>query len=570
MGSENQQKIVWDNTNIAESYPGITFPLTFSFIRHAYANVYAHFLRSIGVSQKRVLDAASIYENLLGHIHGHVYYNVHNWYRLISFLPGYRYNKDFLEAMWNPARKLQKNKQKKSFWQTIKLIPLASFFLSKILLAGSAVKRFVKDFKVKYERFSSEDLSSYTINDLVRRQKNIEESFFNAWAVPILNDFRVMIFHGMLKKIIFSLVGKDGEHILPTLLTKHLELASIEPILALKKISDAMNASGLDSNVKSRDILWKEITTKGEYLALKEALLEYINKFGHRNPSELKLESPTMDEDPKMVLDLLKLYSKDTKRITLQSKDNDEIMVLQFLRWTFKKRYPVKYIFLWPFVCWIHKIAKRAIAAREEMRLLRSLGFGLVRRNFLEIGNKFAHGGIIYQQRDIFFLKREEVLSYEENVIHDFRKIIQGRKSIFEQYGKEETPGRRIVTLATDFEVYAPEQPEEVNTEMRLLRGIGGSAGIVRGTVICMKVFDSSTDVKGKILVTQQTDPGWTLIFPLITGIVTERGNILSHAAIVSRELGIPGVLAVDRATDLLKNGMHVELNGSTGTVTIL
>src|SRR3989344_8658369 len=194
--------VIWDNTNIAESYPGVSLPLTFSFIKNAYANVYKNFLLAVGVSGKRVQDSASIYSNLLGHIHGHVYYNALNWYEMIKLLPGYAHNKEFLESMWNPAKKLQAEKTKLKLATALRLAPSLLFFMYKIYTVRWKVAPFVEYFKQKYDVFSLEPIGGYSLVQLADRYRRLEETFFSAWSVPIINDFRVMIFHGLLKRIV--------------------------------------------------------------------------------------------------------------------------------------------------------------------------------------------------------------------------------------------------------------------------------------------------------------------------------------------------------------------------------
>jgi pyruvate,water dikinase len=74
---------------------------------------------------------------------------------------------------------------------------------------------------------------------------------------------------------------------------------------------------------------------------------------------------------------------------------------------------------------------------------------------------------------------------------------------------------------------------------------------------------------KGDILVTRQTDPGWVVVFPLISGLIVERGGMLSHGAIVSREFGIPAIVGVDSATTKIKDGDRLILNANSGEITI-
>ena len=73
-----------------------------------------------------------------------------------------------------------------------------------------------------------------------------------------------------------------------------------------------------------------------------------------------------------------------------------------------------------------------------------------------------------------------------------------------------------------------------------------------------------------EILVTEHTDPGWVLLFPSAAGLLVERGSLLSHSAIVARELGLPTVVAIDGLTAWLNDGDQIEFDGSTGKVSRL
>ena len=98
-------------------------------------------------------------------------------------------------------------------------------------------------------------------------------------------------------------------------------------------------------------------------------------------------------------------------------------------------------------------------------------------------------------------------------------------------------------------------------------QGLGCCPGIVRGPV--RVVFDPRTvplDQRA-ILVAEHTDPGWIMIFPSATGVLVERGSLLSHAAIVARELGIPAIVSVPGVTRWLRDGDWVEMDGATGRV---
>ena len=98
-----------------------------------------------------------------------------------------------------------------------------------------------------------------------------------------------------------------------------------------------------------------------------------------------------------------------------------------------------------------------------------------------------------------------------------------------------------------------------------------GSAGKAEGVVRRIDDPEHADELKtGEILVTSQTNIGWTLLFPRASGIVTDIGAPLSHAAIVARELGIPAVVNCGDATMRLNTGYKVYLDGAKGTVEIL
>jgi pyruvate,water dikinase len=100
------------------------------------------------------------------------------------------------------------------------------------------------------------------------------------------------------------------------------------------------------------------------------------------------------------------------------------------------------------------------------------------------------------------------------------------------------------------------------------LRGIGASHGTVRGTARVARNIEEAMHVEsGSILVCPFTDPGWTPLLDRVVGVVTETGGMLSHAAVICREFGIPAVLGVPEATARIPDGARVVLHGGEGFV---
>jgi pyruvate,water dikinase len=89
----------------------------------------------------------------------------------------------------------------------------------------------------------------------------------------------------------------------------------------------------------------------------------------------------------------------------------------------------------------------------------------------------------------------------------------------------------------------------------------------VRGAVRVVTDPRNAVIKPGEILVAERTDPGWIMLFASATGLLVERGSLLSHSAIVSREMGIPSIVSIPGITKALQTGDQVEMNGSTGSV---
>ena len=102
------------------------------------------------------------------------------------------------------------------------------------------------------------------------------------------------------------------------------------------------------------------------------------------------------------------------------------------------------------------------------------------------------------------------------------------------------------------------------------LFGLGCCPGIVKGKVRLVKDPKEIKSLNGDILVTSSTDPGWVTLFPTTSAIIVERGSLLSHSAIVSREMGIPCIVGVSNVLKTLKTGDLIEMNGSTGEIKIV
>jgi pyruvate,water dikinase len=189
----------------------------------------------------------------------------------------------------------------------------------------------------------------------------------------------------------------------------------------------------------------------------------------------------------------------------------------------------------------------------------------------VEIGKRLVTEGRLKDPRDVFYLELEEILGYADGTgaSVSLGDLAEARKREFTGFKEKLPPPDRFSTYGAphDYETFESEEAKVVVTHGDALQGIGCCAGVIRGRARVVTDPKSAVLKPGEILVAQQTDPGWVMLFPSASGLLVERGSLLSHSAIVSREMGIPAVVSLPGLLQWITDGEMVELNGRTGTV---
>lgn len=205
------------------------------------------------------------------------------------------------------------------------------------------------------------------------------------------------------------------------------------------------------------------------------------------------------------------------------------------------------------------------LSARERMRQVSTQCYAVVRAWVVEAGRRFADEGRLERPGDVFMLETSELIALARgDEPPELADRIAFRRAMYEGYRDFSPPpelGRAL----------RPSQPGGEGDRGEVLTGLGCSPGIAEGTV---RVIGSLAELgelrREDILVTRFTDPGWTPALGLVAGVVTEVGGMLSHAAVIGREYGIPAVLNLPGATTVLTSGQRVRIDGAVGTVEIL
>ncbi|MDR1688705.1 MAG: hypothetical protein LBS21_08870 [Clostridiales bacterium] len=549
---------IWDNSNIAESYNGITTPLTFSFIRLAYEHVYREMCRMLGVKESKIAENDYIFTHMLGRCDGQVFYNMLSWYKLVAILPGYKTNAKFMEQMMGVKEELPPHVRK--------LLPNPSdstVFTAVIKLLRHHLtneKKVAGFFKLLNATMKTRDLSDLSISELAFYYRELEGKLLKNWEAPVINDFFSMIFYGLLKNAAKNWCSLQDENQINALLRNTGDIISAEPAKRVREMAELLQGNTeIIESLKNDGIL--EISRKLP-LIIKIKADEYLEKFGDRCINELKLESETLNDNP------LPLYRAVGNFAVKLSAGEVKTLEDNFSESEILKKAGLKK----PLLKWILKHARKTIRNRENLRFERTRVFGAVRSIFKEIGMRFASFGVLENAEDIFYLECAEALNYAEGTgtTQNLRALSNIRKN--EYAGFKRLPYDRFETYDcfSLSERHTPQNENEIIVSGGGLTGLGCCPGIVRGRARVITEPSGAVILPGEILVAERTDPGWIMLFPVAAGVLVEYGSLLSHAAIVVREMGIPAVVSVRNLLKAVKTGDLIELDGEKGLVKII
>jgi phosphohistidine swiveling domain-containing protein len=202
-----------------------------------------------------------------------------------------------------------------------------------------------------------------------------------------------------------------------------------------------------------------------------------------------------------------------------------------------------------------------------------------VRLVLVAAGRRLVDAGALDDPEDVLFLHYNELrtLMAEQSAL-DARTLASDRRDEREDQTSLRPPDwiGTATESALGFPYYTlwgfPEKfhrpPPERADE---LHGLAGSPGVVEGIARTVASLDEADQVQeGEVLVCQMTNPAWVVLFTKIAALVTDAGGIASHPAVVAREFGLPAVVGTSIATQRIKTGDRIRVNGSTGVVELL
>jgi phosphoenolpyruvate synthase/pyruvate phosphate dikinase len=288
---------------------------------------------------------------------------------------------------------------------------------------------------------------------------------------------------------------------------------------------------------------------------------EFLAKFGCRSTVELDLGVKRWSEDPTYVMNLVETYMADRMYARNIAEVHETAARVERL------------------IDDVYQAVKRDKGERRARKLRRQIVdarraggmreypkfaivriLALAREVMLGVGREYRALDLIDEAEDIFFLYPEEIRAKQGLK----QRVAANRAAYRREMARTSIPRVLLNTGETYYSAQA------IDPNSKVLQGMPLSPGAYAGTV--RVVFDPNTsDLReGEVLVTESTNPAWTPLFMAAKGLIMEYGGPVSHGGIVAREYGIPAVVGIPSATNVLQDGQLVRVDGESGIVEIL
>ena len=495
--------ITLDNSNIIESYPGVSLPLTQSFVKEVYTAIFTSAVYNLTQDNDLVTKLSDTLNNMVEAVNGRMYYYIDNWYKILKLLPFSNKIISIWQEMLGVTNKHVNTNIKFDFDTKFKVLKSVLYYLKH---TPSEMDKLGDYFDSNYNIWKKRVKNSKSVKEDLIIYKNLLYGICNKWHITLYNDMYAFIFTWLADKNNISDI-------------KNME--SMKPVQKMRELVEIAQIHGIKSPL---------------YIENREA---YISEYGDRGAGELKLETHTYRTHPELLDDVV-TNSLDKYEYSDNKHTNKNIDF-------FAKR------------------AKIGIANREKSRLNRAKIYGLIRELMLNIGTRLFNEGLIDNIEDVFYLTLDDLRQREDINLKETIDKHKAEIAIFETY-----PAISRLVYCNHIERSKFKLASAVSKYGdQALQGEVVSYGRVEAEAIVVDDPMTCGDTKGKIIIAKSTDPGWVFIIQDAVGVITERGSVLSHTAIVTRELDKPSLVNVKGITDIVKTGDIVELDAYNGEVHI-
>jgi pyruvate,water dikinase len=556
---------VWSNVNVGEALPGVATPFTWS-VAGAFSE--AGFRRAFAALGCRVPKHA----RLVGNVHGRIYLNLTQFMRIAAQVPfldprtlvelGGGWGGDELAVQVQDI-------SRRGFYARLPMT--ASRLLREQLRLDDDVEAFEAFAEKQWRAQSALDLTILPDEGVARRLRDIQALLERTGTVMLTSASSTLGAHLALRTVLRRVAPAQAYSLVQSLTSGIRDLESARPGMGV------MHVAALARREPEACAVIERETTVG-FDALPEgptrrALQSFIDLYGDRAVREAELSTPRWKEDPRPVLRMLRAALRtDTERVegTLaRAKAQADAEMARLV--------PTLNVIEQTLVRHLVVRAQRSARLRERMRAWVTRVLGMLREAALDADRRLLRrdpdlasdwralvegGSSLASVRSVFFLTIDEVVVALRAARTDLAPLVRARRGELARDQARPDPPATFVGV--------PPPVVMPPSGGHLMRGLAASPGVVEGRARVLVREDEMDALQpGEILVVHTTDVGWTPLFLVAAGIVTELGGPLSHAAVVAREFGVPSVVNVVGATRAIRTGDLLRVDGDRGIVTL-
>jgi len=544
------ERTIWTNANVGEALPGPATPLTWSVALAFQEKGFAHVFKVIGC---RVPPGVK----LVSSFNGRFYLNLSAMLEIASQIPVMDPREALeLGGVTGIPENLFPSRRLGSF-VFLRNLP---FTVRQVMSTFVVIDRDVREYEKKFEDdrrgFSAFFEADFTDEDLAGRFDWLSGLLDRTGKVMLSCMTFSLASHLLLRQVFHRWFGDDARRLERETMTGFSEIESAAPGLSLWHIAETFRACPRDLETlmtsNSLDLTLRSFPPDSK---VHRALSGFLAAYGHRGIKEAELASPRWREDPTFLFETLKSYLAsrgDSVAGLMERQKNTRLRAAREVesRLNLIERSLARHLL---------EMARKYTRLRERMRARVTEVLGMFRKAALEAGQRLTG-----DEEAAFFLTQGEIKAY-----------LTGRLRRPETLIHERCEQHRRDVLAPDppnlFMGYPPQWRPPTRQEGRTLLGVAASPGRGEGMAHVLRDPGSASSFKpGQVLVIPHADVGWTPLFLVASAIVTDIGGILSHAAVVAREYGVPMVMNTRLATSKIRTGDALLVDGDRGVVYIL
>ncbi|MDP9151964.1 MAG: PEP-utilizing enzyme [Myxococcota bacterium] len=554
---------VWSNVNVGEALPGVATPFTWS-VAGAFSE--AGFRRAFAALGCRVPRNA----RLVGNVYGRIYINLTQFMRIAAQVPfldprtlvelGGGGGGDELAAQVRDV-------SRRGFYARLPLT--ASRLLGEQLRLDDDVAIFEAVAEKQWRAQSALDLTILPDEGVARRLRDIQVLLERTGTVMLTCASSALGAHLALKTMVGRVAPLDTERLTQSLTSGIRDLESARPGIGIAHV-----AALARREPEARAAIERESTAGLDALPegpTRRALHSFFELYGDRAVREAELSTPRWKEDARPVLRMLRA----ALRMDARQVEGSLARAKQHAAGEMARLLPRLNVLEQTILRHLVARTQRAARLRERMRTWVTRVLGMMREAALDCDRRLlrrdpeleadwravvASGSDLASVRSVFFLTIDEAAGALRVSRMELAPLVRSRRAEFARDRGRPDPPATFVGVPPP--VVLPPWGGDV------LRGLPASAGVVEGRARVLLTENEMDALQpGEILVIHTTDVGWTPLFLVAAGVVTELGGPLSHAAVVAREFGVPSVVNVAGATRSIRTGDLLRVDGDCGLV---